>query len=305
MSEFLLTHLHADHYSGITKQLEGTKLSFDVDHVFLPALPLIKDCSLTQEFALALFTLNAILGRNSGIPEQDLIDKFTELNPSGSKPCHTFLSKGDSFDLAGTTFQVLWPPRAIYGLAAESAQTAVEEFNKAIEDDNKAKDIRDQLVKRAKQVALHAERYAKNECESDDHPTDDNGGPLDESTDRKKSSDIEGEVPEAIKKANKAIRGVANRLSLAFRCGHRLIHFGDLECAELNQVVTDLGTAKQYYGMIAAHHGTHFGSSMKNLRALHLIISNGKLRPKFKKGYFKIASHIQETNVHGHSFLVF
>ena len=107
MSEFLLTHLHADHYSGITKQPTGTKLSFNVDRVFLPALPLIQDRHLTAEFALALFTLNATLGDKSGIPEKDLIDGFAALNPSGNPPSHTFLSKGDSFDLAGAPFQVL------------------------------------------------------------------------------------------------------------------------------------------------------------------------------------------------------
>lgn len=307
MSEFLLTHLHADHYSGITKQPAGTKLSFDVDHVYLPALPLIENRDLTEKFALALFTMNSLLGGNSGIPEQDMIDTFKSLNPSESTPSHTFLAKGDLFDLAGTPFQVLWPPRAVSGLVAKAAKAAVEEFEEAIKQNEHAKKIREHLrdqasqaSKRAEQAADPAAQRAANDVviveDSDNH---------DDSTYVEENSEIDGEIPETLRRANKAIRDVANRLSLAFRSGSRFIHFGDLENAELNQVVTDLGRASDFFGMIAAHHGTHFSNKMKTLRVLHLIVSNGTRRPRLKAGYREIASYIQETNVHGHSFLVF
>jgi ribonuclease BN (tRNA processing enzyme) len=300
MSEFLLTHLHADHYSGITKQPAGTKLSFDVDHIFLPALPLIGNRGLTANFALALFTMNVLLGSKSGIPEQDLIDSFASLNPRDSKPSHTFLSKGDSFDLAGTPFQVLWPPRAVSGLVAQAAQEAVDEFEKAIGRDERAREIRDRLTEQASQAADRAEQHAANEVDIVDDAAD-----SDASTDVEKDSESERYVPESLRSANRAIRDVANRLSLAFRCGSRLIHLGDLESAELNQVATDLEGATDFFGMIAAHHGTHFARNMNSLSALHLVVSNGNRRPHLKADYRKIASYIQETNVHGHSFLVF
>lgn len=300
MSEFLLTHLHADHYSGVTKQPTGTKLSTDVEHVFLPALPLIHDRELTMEFALALYTTNMILGNTSGIPEQDLIDRFKALNPLGIVPSHTFLSKGDSFDLAGTPFQVLWPPRAVSGLVAQSARNAVDAFNKAIKNDEHAMQICRRLKESASMAADRAYTYATDE-----------GVGVDDATDSDDPSPYEGEignerdVPEYLREANRAIRGVANRLSLAFRCGSRLIHLGDLENAELNKVVSDLGGSTEFFGMIAAHHGTHFGHRMNGLYALNLVASNGKCRPKIDPRYDSIASYIQETNVHGHCFMVF
>lgn len=300
MSEFLLTHLHTDHYSGVTKQPSGTKLSTDVEHVFLPALPLIDDRNLTMEFALALYTTNMILGNTSGIPEQDLIDRFKALNPLGITPSHTFLSKGDLFDLAGTPFQVLWPPRAVFGLVAQSARDAVDKFNQAIKNDEHAMQICRRLKESASTAAERASRYANNESDGVVDATDSDDprpyeGEIDNSLD----------VPEYLREANRAIRSVANRLSLAFRCGSRLIHLGDLEKAELNNVVSDLGEATDYLGMIAAHHGTHFGCRMKKLSVLHLIASNGKRRPNIDRNYDKIASYIQETNVHGHCFMVF
>ncbi|HCN05336.1 MAG TPA: hypothetical protein DIS79_06920 [Bacteroidetes bacterium] len=300
MSEFLLTHLHFDHYSGISRQPPGTKLPFDVDQLFLPALPLIKDHSLTENFALTLFTMNKILGGKSGIPEQDLIDGFTSLNPTSTSPSHAFLSKGDSFDLAGIPFQVLWPPRVASDLVATSAKNAIDVFEKAIENNEQAKEIRERLRDQAAQAARRAVQRAD---EHDDRSAD--ASQEEDSTDNEEFIDGALEIPETLINANRAIRRVANRLSLAFRCGTRLIHLGDLERAELNQVVTDLGPAKEFFGMIAAHHGTHFSSKMNRLRALHLVVSNGSRRPNLQAGYRKIARFIQETNVHGHSFLVF
>lgn len=300
MSEFLLTHLHADHYSGVTKQPASPKLSFDVDRVFLPALPLIGNRGLTENFSLALFATNAILGSKSGVPEQDLIDTFASLNPSGSTPSHTFLSKGDSFYLAGTTFEVLWPPRAVFGLVAKAAKTAVDKFNEAVERNKQAREIRDRLRDRASQAADRAAQHAAGEVVIEEEARD-----HDDSTDVEKDSLSEKLIPESLEAANKAIRAVANRLSLAFRCGSCLIHLGDLENAELNQVVTDLGQVNQFFGMVAAHHGTHFSHKMRSLRTLCLVVSNGTRRPNLNVGYRSIAVYIQETYVHGHCFLVF
>lgn len=306
MSEFLLTHLHADHYSGVVKQPTGTVISYDVKHVFLPALPLIESFELTRNFALALYTMNVILGGKTGVPEQDLIDNFTSLNPGRTMPSHTFLSKGDLFDLAGTPFQVLWPPRAVSGLVSQAAKRAINDFNKAIESNRRAKKIRDRLIGLAVQAAKHAERQFKRDEDSlvqygDDVADEDDE---DSSFNVEDNDNMQG-VPDQLKSANRAIRGVANRLSLAFRCGSRLIHLGDLEKAELNQVVIGLGGATNFFGMIAAHHGTHFSSRMKDLYAQDLVVSNGKQRPNIKQGYREISHRIQETNIHGHSYLVF
>lgn len=306
MSEFLPTHLHADHYSGVVKQTVGTKISYDVESVFLPALPLIQNVELTQRFALALYTMNMILGEKTGVPEQDLIDTFKSLNPRGHKPSHTFLSKGDLFDLAGTPFQVLWPPRAVSGLVSQAARTAVDEFEKAIESDERAKEICQQLKESAYQTAKHAKRHVKRDDDSLVDYSDNVANEDDEdSSFNVEDNDNMPGVPDQLKNANRAIRGVANRLSLAFRCGSRLIHLGDLEKAELNQVVIGLGGATNFFGMIAAHHGTHFSSKMTDLDAQHLVVSNGKQRPNIKPGYRNITCCIQETNIHGHSFLQF
>lgn len=307
MSEFLLTHLHADHYSGVTKQPAGTKLASDVNHVYLPALPLIANRSLTAGFAQALFTMNALLGTKSGVPEQDLIDTLRSLNPSDSTPSHTLLSKGDDFCLAGTPFEVLWPPRVVSDRFTRAARKAVQEFEQAIEQNEKAKEIFNRLKEQATHAALRAEDRAGSDAqrEANDFVSDEGENHQEDATGVENDNEIDQEVPENLRRANKAIRRVANRLCLAFRSGSRLIHLGDLENAELDHVVTDLGRATDFFGMVAAHHGTHFSCQMKKLQALHLIVSNGTRWPKLKSDYREIANYIQETNVHGHSFLMF
>jgi hypothetical protein len=310
MSEFLLTHLHLDHYSGITSQTRGTKLSFDVKNIFFPALPLIDDQDLTKEFALALFTLNKILGSGSGIPEQDLVDKFLELNPNNTQPSHRSLLKGDVFNLAGVPFEVLWPPRSITGLVAKSARDAVAEFKSALEKNQDAAIIRDGLQNSAEIVAKRAWDLASHNNDSVDisEAEDINEAETlpDELTDDEGSNSTTPDLPTELVSANDSIRGVANRLCLAFRFGHRFIHLGDLERAELNKVAISIGQNSRFFAMIAAHHGTHFSKNMHSLRVANLIVSNGKKSMKnFDNNYNRIEELIQQTGKHGHCFFCF
>jgi len=307
MNEFVLTHPHLDHYSGVTLFPTGKKLSRDVDHVFIPALPLLGSEEITFKFALALFALNFMLGSKTGVAEKDLLDQFVHMNPSGANPKVSLLALGDSFNLSGRQLEVLWPPLRASGILVQSVEEAIGAFENALQVDDMARKARDKVIVAAEEAAKGAASRAGHGDSGAEQPQLSDPVPEDEAKNicEEPGLGFPVDVSDEVKAANEKIRSVANRLSLAFRSLGCFLHLGDLESYELSAVVNNLGKSTHYCSIVAAHHGTHFSARMSALTARTLLVSNGPKRHVIDPGYLKIANMIQETYRQGHCFAFF
>ena len=88
----------------------------------------------------------------------------------------------------------------------------------------------------------------------------------------------EEKLPEIVKKANKSLRKAANHLSLALMEDNRFLFLGDVENFEIKQIINDLKLENRihFYIFITSHHGTHRDDSLKEIKCIYLITSNGK-----------------------------
>jgi hypothetical protein len=311
LDSFLLTHLHQDHYDGITKQPASQKLLSDVKRLFLPILPLVVDFDTTFLFARALYTINATLGSSSGIPEQDLIDRFTALNASGVSPIACFLKKGDRFELCGHNFEVLWPPAFVDGSILPSVIAAIKAFDEAVSLDPIAREVREHLTQKARMAAEMSAMMAE-ALEGPSPPMTETLDSLPHAQEVLEGGDATADdepnsrelmLSPELRSASAKIRAVANHLSLSFRSGYSFIHLGDLCSRELEQVIRDLGICTFYSTLIAAHHGTHSCPRMRSLNAHTTIVSNGQgMKPYFSTDYKLISTTLQETLTQGHGF---
>ncbi|WP_146192147.1 hypothetical protein [Oceanotoga teriensis] len=96
-------------------------------------------------------------------------------------------------------------------------------------------------------------------------------------------------LPDIFKRANDSLKKVANHLSLTLLGDGGLLFLGDLEHQEIKKVIGDLIAAgkKKFYTLIIPHHGTHWDNSLKDIKCIYSITSNGRrlcfyIKPGFK-----------------------
>lgn len=292
MRSFLLTHPHADHYSGVLSASKTKTLRQDVTQLFVPAIPFLGTRSITISFTAALYTMNALLGEGSGVPEEDLANAFKKLNPSGIQPAVRFLRQGDGFNMAGISFEVLWPPPDASDLA-KSAAAAVRIFQDAIQGQPEAKRIYENLRKHADDRIHEREQTTESLLLSSGEEFE-----VGEAGTQQCIPESD-RLSEQLQEANKAIQSVANRLSLALRSGCELLHLGDLEAGELRKVANGLRGQNVYRVLVAAHHGTHWSKKLAALRFQDCLVSNGPKMSSFYKKEYDQARFVQKTHAHG------
>jgi hypothetical protein len=106
------------------------------------------------------------------------------------------------------------------------------------------------------------------------------------------------EMPESLKAAERFLRGVLNRISLAFYEDNRFLFLGDLEREEIGYVIDDLKQkGKTFFRyLFTAHHGTHWHDKIKEIRSKHILSSAGHERLKdYQIGFKEYAKENSAT----------
>jgi hypothetical protein len=253
-----------DHYNGLLYySLSSFPNKCRIKEVYYPKIP---DFPEKDKFMTCLFAMNLrVFGSETGIMEYDFLKAISRMNRGNSfkyKP----LSKGDVINIDETSFEVLWPPAEIDEKGISTVRKAIENFNKAMEEDKTLKE----LYERVKSEGLFrkiSEEGEENYLREKDNPKDINK-PV-----------KKGTLPDIVKEANTSLRRAANHLSLALLGGYGLLFLGDLEKSEIKKVISDLQSVgkKKFYALVTPHHGTHWDNRLKNIECIYSLTSNGKI----------------------------
>lgn len=273
---FVLSHFHIDHYNGLPYASINRHrfLPFRIREVYYPRIPEFRE---KEKFVCYLFAMNSrVFGSETGSMEYDFLRTVLRIN-NGVPFKYRSLSKGDEISVNGSIFEVLWPPTAIDDNKTLSViKRALKDFEKAMEEDEETR----RLYDRVREEGIFR-IYFKEEGEKSGFRED---------TDRYINPECKGkELPDVVKKANESLRKAANHLSLALLEDNRFLFLGDIENREIKQIVKDLKSKgrKNFYIFITPHHGTHWHNSLREIRSIYSITSNGSKLCSKMKPYFK------------------
>ena len=284
---FILSHFHVDHYNGLLYASVNRHVyyPFRVREVYYPRIPEFRE---KEKFLRYLFTMNLLVfGSETGLMAYDFLQTISRLN--NSMPFwKRQLSKGDLIDVNGSIFEVLWPPAVIDDVKALSdIRRALEDFEKALQEDKETKQLHD-YVKDEGIFRVYLEE----------------GGERSEFEQRNYKSTYEKlkrrKLPQVVQDANKSLMKAANHLCLALFEDNRLLFLGDTEKSEIKQIVGDLISRRRekFFIFITPHHGTHWHNSLRRIRCVYSITSNGsKLCPKMKSQFKEISKRSFATFV--------
>lgn len=104
----LLTHFHRDHWSGLQNQPAGHCLPH-LKMVYLPdifQMRIFRELDVVVRSLLSDFLDTVILRQK---PQFSLADLLREVLPGLPKERICFLGRGDTFQVGGNTYEVLWP----------------------------------------------------------------------------------------------------------------------------------------------------------------------------------------------------
>lgn len=271
----ILSHFHIDHYNGLLYASINRHrfLPFRIREVYYPRIPEFKE---KEKFLCNLLAINLrVFGNETGVMEYDFLRAISRINDTSFR--YRAVSKGDKISVNGSIFEVLWPPLSIEDKKTLSiVRQALKDFEKAMEEDKETRE----LYHRVKEEGVFRD-YFKEQGERSKH-NEYNNGHVHEEYERMK-------LPEVVKKANESLRKAANHLSLALFEDNRFLFLGDIENHEIKQIVKDLKSRRRenFYIFITPHHGTHWHNSLREIRSIYSITSNGSKLCSKMKPYFK------------------
>lgn len=270
---FCLSHFHYDHYNGLLQASINPQRfpKLHIKEVYYPRIPEFKE---RKEFFEALYAMNLrLFGYETGVMAYDLLETISKIN--GISFDYRPLSKGESIDVDGSMFKVLWPPEKIDSKTLGRIEKALKDFRKALDIDPEMRRLYDYVIEEGV-----FEEYLKEEGRKE--PTEY------ESVRRGKQR----ELPEDVLNANKSLRRAANDFSLALSEDNRFLFLGDLESHELKKVITNLVSEgkKRFYVLIAPHHGTHWHRSLKKINCVYSLSSTGKKLVSYVNSNYKSIS---------------
>jgi len=284
---FILSHFHLDHYNGFLHCKKCRSFSHpNIKQVFFPKIPRKSE---TYKLLKCMFLMHIrVMGGLSGSQELDFLHILSRINKSSFT--YRLVSQGDKLTIGGSQLEILWPPKEIDSSFLNVIEKAIEDFNRAKEEDDILKKIYEELNDK-----ISIEKYFENgETKIQDINYDE--------TDDNTIDVFDRDIPEVTKEANKSLRRAANHLSIAFKYGNNLLFLGDLESNQLKQVANHLVNHgnTHYITIITPHHGTHWHNSLKKLSAIYALSSVGeKLFAKINQGFKSISDICLYTYANG------
>jgi hypothetical protein len=274
----VVTHLHADHFNGLTHLAQvGLQLAKGTLTLVMARLPRHPEM---VAFVTRFYALELVLGEVSGIPDLDFANALIALSPTGFDRLPR--SRGEQFKAAGQTFDVLWPPRYLGPGVSKKVFAAVEAF--------------DALAAKDPGIAASLERVRQEESIMNTLKSDDSdSGALsgDEADANEPSSDeVDTEISEGedggaylhagprpghvhsydprlnaeVRDAARAFREAANYMSLVFATpGRHLMSWGDAPQSVVKRIAkeeslggarSELGSWPRLHVALAPHHGS-------------------------------------------------
>ena len=282
---FILSHFHVDHYNGLlyASTYPPKNLPFRVREVYYPRIPKFRE---RKRFLHCMFAMNArVFGAETGVREYDFLKAIGRLSRIPFR--HRPLSKCDLINISGSGFEVLWPPAVIDDkLTLSVIRKALQDFESALEEDEETRRLYDSIREEGLWVYLEGGE----------------GKEIKEYSDRQTFPiRRERKLPPIVRRANKSLADAANHMSLVLCEDNRFLFWGDVEGFEIKQIVDELvsRSRKDFYIFIAPHHGTHWHSSLANLRCVWSVASNGKKLFSRMKPFKSISLRTLATFING------
>lgn len=299
----VLTHLHKDHYNGLLySQRNELKLPFmsNLHHLYTPAIPRIGPTTEGSIFAMRLAVAFEVISRtvsqwgvgaDGDLMELDIQRLIREL--ADSRPEHRILQQGDRIRLGPYSARVIWPPRQVNGID-HAVSRAIEAFGRAISRTPYAQMYERLLEPIGRQ--LHSSESGDQEVSPESGIGSLEEGEDQESIDMEEGIEYEGEegvwaeptLPQPLKQANLALKGIANDLSLVMAIPGRVLWLGDASRRALPSIIAYLMRERMtsFEYVVASHHGTTWHDHLKVLDPTYVVISNGDKHSKnLKPGY--------------------
>jgi len=248
-----------------------------------------------KEYANCILALNRrLMGDDSGVMEVDFRRAIKRIN--GGRPFrYCPLSKGDSFTVGSSVFNVLWPPpKVTLDGGANGVSRAIQLFHEALQVDERLKQAYEQITSSDfhNPYLIQEEEEACGQVE-----------PIEHGAVMKPVHNAHERLPLKLKAANEALRSAANKMSLCFIEDNRFLFMGDLTKAEIPLLVQELKVLGRthFSVLITPHHGTHWHNSLNNLHCRWALSSVGpKLVGKTWPDFRNIAHEHLVTHFTGH-----
>ena len=291
---FVLTHPHADHYNGVLHAANSPDFPrlHRLRHLVTAGVPTIPS---RTEFVRAVLAMSLrSLGSDTGHMKYDLIRALVRLN-GGRRISFRQVFQGDSFSAGATHFKSIWPPREIDDPGFEKPlRKALDLYAKALDNDPVLRGIDERIEGHTLFKCLVTGKFeVPPQVEFDQRDLEE---PATSDSDRSR------EIPSSTKKANKALRDLANQLSLAFKAGSALLMWGDVSKARLPDATRFLSSSGtiDFGCMVAPHHGTYWHTCLQQLRSEITLVSHGpRLASKYRNELATISRAVRSTYLEG------
>jgi hypothetical protein len=287
---FALSHFHTDHYNSLllaSLMTPPPPWFRALELVILPGLPLVPS---RQEFALALTsTCLRILGNDSGHREYDLLIALSRFN-SGRSFMVRRVFQGDVFRVGSMEIKCSWPPKQLNSASmTNKMEIALRRFSEALEVDHELAEIHSSIRDHSPFFTLEAPIEIAGEEQAArglGRIPDGNIIPARRA------------IPGVTLEANKALKDVADSMSLAMSCGSQFAFLGDLPAKQIRLAVahmTGMGPT-DFEVFVPPHHGTRWEASLSSIRANMTLVPNGrKMHEQFRPEFASISRSLKTT----------
>lgn len=298
-SQFVVSHPHADHYSGLLRlamtppqQRYFASLLRPESTFFYPMVPRNPDAARVVYF---LARLNEVI---SALPENALGRAVvaTSDGPIRGQP----LQRGDEIELAGVPVDVLWPPRLLDERSGARLRNLVREYELIAEEAAERGDER--LIRAADAARESTDDLRMNEylyglperMQGSGLPEVDDDFSAEPGPQRHTRFD-DPEFDARLRHIRDSISRGANLMSLVLVTRpQRYVFLGDLDESLHPEVIGDL-VDQDHELLLSAHHGTHMGPDLMRLHSRFVVSSVGppRLDRRVRAEYASIGTHLR------------